>query len=61
MWGPISAPDNMDQLLPSDAPELELGDWVYYENVGSYSIAFWSPFNGFPEPRIYYYIREDMR
>ena len=61
LWGPVSAPDDMNRTFPPNAPELELGDWVYLENVGAYSMAMWAPFNGIPKPKIYYYVREEMR
>lgn len=37
-------------------PPLELGDWVYFANMGAYTIAAGSCFNGFERPPIFYCI-----
>lgn len=42
-------------------PELEIGDWIYFDNMGAYTISAYSPFNGFAKPTSYYYIREADR
>lgn len=47
LWGPTC--DSIDKI--SDAvpmPELKLGDWLVYENMGAYTIAGSCKFNGFP-------------
>ncbi|MDD5429063.1 MAG: type III PLP-dependent enzyme, partial [Candidatus Omnitrophica bacterium] len=33
-------------------PELEIGDLVYAENIGAYSIASSTYFNGFPPAKV---------
>jgi ornithine decarboxylase len=33
-------------------PELEIGDLVYAENIGAYSIASATHFNGFPTAKV---------
>ncbi|HUK38356.1 MAG TPA: type III PLP-dependent enzyme [Methanomicrobiales archaeon] len=38
--------------LGADLPELEIGDLVYSENIGAYSIASSTYFNGFPPAKI---------
>lgn len=35
-------------------PQLEVGDWVYFLNMGAYTIAAGSTFNGFDRPAILY-------
>lgn len=35
-------------------PKLEIGDWLYFENMGSYTVAAGSEFNGFKKPGIHY-------
>jgi len=35
-------------------PEIGLGDWVYFSNMGAYTIAAGSCFNGFERPPIFY-------
>jgi len=34
--------------------DLNLGDWVYFANMGAYTLAAGSCFNGFERPPIYY-------
>jgi len=38
--------------LSSDLPELEIGDLVYSENIGAYSHASSTYFNGFPPAKV---------
>jgi len=37
-------------------PMLEIGDWMYFENMGAYTNAAASCFNGFQKPAMYYVI-----
>lgn len=39
-----------------ELPELGLGDYVIFEDMGAYTIPIASPFNGFPTPKVEYYI-----
>lgn len=34
-------------------PELEVGDWIVFEDMGAYTLPVASPFNGFPIPRVH--------
>jgi len=43
---------NKDTLIP----ELEVGDWLYFRNMGAYSVAAASPFNGFKSCPTQFYI-----
>jgi ornithine decarboxylase len=38
--------------LSAELPELEIGDLVYSENIGAYSIASSTYFNGFPPAKV---------
>jgi ornithine decarboxylase len=38
--------------LGADLPELEIGDLVYSENIGAYSHASSTYFNGFPPAKV---------
>lgn len=43
--------DSLDIIGRSqDAEELEVGDWLYVPNMGAYTTATSSEFNGFPKP-----------
>jgi len=47
--------DSIDVIAKNISfPSLELGDWVYFSNMGAYTIAAGSCFNGFERPPIFY-------
>ncbi|KAI9276595.1 pyridoxal-dependent decarboxylase [Sporodiniella umbellata] len=53
IWGPTSDP--LDCLNKSvKLPLLGPGDWIYYENMGAYTIRTASQFNGFKKPQIFF-------
>lgn len=57
VWGPTC--DSMDCVLPNELlPEMDVGDWMVFENMGAYTMAAASEFNGFQRPDIHYIITE---
>jgi ornithine decarboxylase len=60
IWGPTC--DSMD-CITKDArlPELSMGDWLYFSDMGAYTIAAASTFNGFARPRVMYVNSEAHR
>lgn len=53
LWGPTC--DSMDLLTQSiKLPELSIGDWLLFENMGAYTLVAASRFNGMNKPKIYY-------
>ena len=44
--------------FPSPSPQMQVGDWIYYENMGDYTLCAASVFNGFTRPRIDYVVEE---
>lgn len=47
LWGPTC--DSVDLIMESCIlPELDVGDWIYFENLGAYALSACSKFNGFP-------------
>jgi ornithine decarboxylase len=53
LWGPTC--DSMDCISrKEELPELEVGDWLYFENMGAYTLAAASTFNGFPRASLIY-------
>ena len=48
---------NDDILLP----ELNIGDWLYYENTGAYTVCLQTKFCGFPSTVVYYYCTDEER
>jgi ornithine decarboxylase len=55
IFGPTC--DGIDCIIKDYAlPELNVGDWIYFSNMGAYTKAAASQFNGFPVARSYYYL-----
>jgi ornithine decarboxylase len=51
VFGPTC--DAFDTIsVAEDLPELEIGDYLYAENIGAYSIASSTHFNGFPPAKV---------
>ena len=51
VFGPTC--DALDTIsLAEDLPELQLGDLLYSENIGAYSHASSTSFNGFPPAKV---------
>lgn len=49
IWGRTC--DGMDEIVPLEQdcylPELDVGDWLYFDNMGAYTTATGTQFNGF--------------
>ncbi|CAL1574662.1 unnamed protein product [Knipowitschia caucasica] len=55
IWGPTC--DGLDRIVEQcTMPDLQVGDWLVFENMGAYTVAAASTFNGFQRPDIYYVI-----
>jgi len=55
IFGPTC--DSMDCISKDILfPELEVGEWIYFKNMGAYSVAAASPFNGFKSHPTTFYI-----
>jgi len=56
VWGPTC--DSLD-CISKDAilPKMNIGDWMYFPNMGAYTLAAASKFNGFKEPKVVYMCR----
>ncbi|XP_058163662.1 ornithine decarboxylase-like [Dasypus novemcinctus] len=53
IWGPTC--DGLDRIVECcGLPEMHVGDWMLFENMGAYTVANASTFNGFQRPTIYY-------
>ncbi|XP_069831827.1 ornithine decarboxylase [Dendropsophus ebraccatus] len=53
IWGPTC--DGLDRIVERfDLPELQVGDWMLFENMGAYTVAASSTFNGFQRPTLFY-------
>lgn len=59
VWGPTC--DGLDCLVHEcKLPELEVGQWMYFADMGAYTIAAGSTFNGMPRPQFFYVCNEDL-
>ncbi|XP_055087072.1 ornithine decarboxylase isoform X2 [Periophthalmus magnuspinnatus] len=55
IWGPTC--DGLDRIVEQcTLPDLQVGDWLVFENMGAYTVAASSTFNGFQRPDIHYVI-----
>lgn len=46
--------DSLDMIASSDSMEdLEVGDWLWFPNMGAYTTVTASEFNGFPKPPLH--------
>ena len=55
VWGPTC--DSMDLITKTAVlPELHVGDWLYFRDMGAYTMAASSTFNGFPKALHYYLV-----
>jgi ornithine decarboxylase len=58
IWGPTC--DGLDCIAPSyQLPVvLEVGDWLYFEDMGAYTICAATRFNGFRASEVFYITSE---
>lgn len=53
VWGPTC--DSLDCITKkARLPELAIGDWLYFEEMGAYTVAAASRFNGFNLSQCFY-------
>ncbi|XP_011166787.1 ornithine decarboxylase 2 [Solenopsis invicta] len=59
VWGPTC--DSYDVIV-KDAllPELHIGDWLVWNDVGAYTLCLCTTFNGFPIPKVVPFIRKSQ-
>ncbi|XP_036602476.1 antizyme inhibitor 2-like [Trichosurus vulpecula] len=61
LWGPTC--DAFDRLGPTDIllPELHVGDWLVFEDMGAYTHTLSSNFNGFARPEMTFTIPSELQ
>ena len=59
IWGQTCA--SRDKIYEIIWPELNIGDWLYFDNMGGYTSSLASTFNGFRIPEKYHYVTESYR
>ncbi|XP_034943938.1 ornithine decarboxylase 1-like [Chelonus insularis] len=59
IWGPTC--DGLDQVVENVLmQDMDLGDWIIFENMGAYTLPVASPFNGFPVPKVHVVAEEKV-
>uniref|UniRef100_V5GTY5 ornithine decarboxylase n=1 Tax=Anoplophora glabripennis TaxID=217634 RepID=V5GTY5_ANOGL len=59
IWGPTC--DSLDQVVENIMlPEMKIGDWLVFEDMGAYTLPVASPFNGFPIPKVHVIAEESI-
>lgn len=59
LWGPTC--DSYDVIVKDVLmPELHIGDWLVWEDIGSYTLCLCTTFNGFPIPKVIPFIRRSQ-
>jgi len=59
IWGPTC--DGLDQVCARVLlPEMELGEWLLFNDMGAYTLAAAGTFNGFPVSKVDYMITEGL-
>lgn len=57
IWGPTC--DGLDQVVENIMlPEMKIGDWLIFENMGAYTLPTASSFSGFPTPKVHIVVDE---
>lgn len=60
IWGPTC--DSIDKIIDNCwIPELYVGDWLLFDNMGAYSVSLASDFNGFERAHIYCVATDELR
>ncbi|XP_063312908.1 ornithine decarboxylase 1-like [Pelobates fuscus] len=58
LWGASCDEEDiiMDEVY---LPELDVGDWIIFPNMGAYSVTLYSSYCGFPKLPVYYVISKE--
>lgn len=59
VWGPTC--DGLDCILQeARLPELQVGEWMYFEDMGAYTMCAGSTFNGMPRAEVFWYCNQNI-
>jgi len=54
LFGPTC--DSLDVICDVELPIMEVGDWLFFTNMGAYTVSSATRFNGFMPPNAHYFI-----
>ncbi|XP_041114413.1 antizyme inhibitor 2-like [Polyodon spathula] len=55
VWGPTCAVEDLVSNQ-TQLPELQVGDWLIFENMGAYTVSLGTQLNRFSIPRVHFCI-----
>ncbi|EFN89086.1 Ornithine decarboxylase [Harpegnathos saltator] len=59
LWGPTA--DSYDLIVKDvPLPELYVGDWLVWKDMGAYTLSLSNTFNGFPIPAVMPFVRKSQ-
>lgn len=59
VWGPTC--DGLDCILEEcKLPELDIGQWLFFQDMGAYTMCAGSTFNGMPRPNVLLYCNANI-
>ncbi|XP_068122773.1 ornithine decarboxylase-like [Hyperolius riggenbachi] len=59
LWGPSCT--DKDLIMENVyLPELEVGDWIFFPNMGAYYVSVYTVFNGFLPPPVFCFISKSL-
>ncbi|XP_058846848.1 ornithine decarboxylase 1-like [Acipenser ruthenus] len=59
VWGPTCTAEDLVSNQ-TELPELQVGDWLIFENMGAYTVSQGTNFNGFSIPRVHFCISSSL-
>ena len=60
VWGPTCC--SLDCIIRNmRLPKMRSGDWLYFPDMGAYTVGLTSGFNGFQRLKPFYYIKGNSR
>ncbi|XP_066249269.1 ornithine decarboxylase 1-like [Euwallacea similis] len=60
VWGPTC--DGLDKIVDNALlPDMQIGDWILFGNMGAYSLPLVTTFNGYLIPKVYYVMNQELK
>ena len=59
IWGPTACAT--DKIADIELPELNVGDWLFFRNMGNYTVSAATNFNGFSKAFKHIYFASESK